>query len=121
MNERLARKLTILNQFGIYCRSSALMVRTMQAHGPNTQVSITRGDLTVNGKSIMGLLTLEGCRGCELLVEARGPEARAVLEAITELVNAGFLSGEPYLPIPPSHSEFIDLSAKSGQAGPEQP
>ncbi|MFH0953771.1 MAG: HPr family phosphocarrier protein [Verrucomicrobiota bacterium] len=116
MNERLARKLTILNKYGIYARSSALLVKTAAKAGPNTEVTVTCEGTTVSCKSIMGLLTIEGYQGRELLVEARGPEARAVLEAITELVNLGFLSGEPCLPIPPSHSEFVDLSAEPEQA-----
>lgn len=107
MNERLARKLTVLNKYGIYATPAALIVKTVLKQAPNTEVKITCGDATVSGRSIMALLTIEACQGKELLIEAEGPEAREVIEAITELFNKAFLRDELAFPIPPAHSEWL--------------
>ena len=85
MSMAVARRLTVLNKYGIYARSAALIVRTVQKKGPNTAVTFTKDDCTINGGSILALLTIEGIQGTELLVEARGPEAREVLERLQQL------------------------------------
>ena len=121
MTEHLARKLTVLNAYGLYARPSALLVKAVMCKaGRETEVLVSNGEITVSGLSIMGLLTLEGFQGRELQFTARGPEARVVLEAITALFNDGFGSGEPCLPTPPSHGEWIELEKAEGwaDAGP---
>lgn len=109
MTTTLAKRLTVLNSHGIYARPGALLVKTILKIAPNTTVTISNGEYVGNGKSIMAWLCLEGNNGKQLLVEARGPEAREVLEALTNLFNCGFMSGEACLPIPPTHSETIEL------------
>lgn len=109
MSTTLAKRLTVLNSYGIYCRPAALLVKTIWQIAPNTTVTISNGEYVGKGTSVMDWLCIEGNRGKKLLVEARGPEAREVLEAITNLFNQGFMSGEPCLPIPPAHSETIEL------------
>lgn len=109
MSTTLARRLTVLNSHGIYCRPAALLVKTVWKIAPNTTVTISSGEYVGNAMSIMDWLCLEGNNGKQLRVEARGPEARDVLEAIAQLFNQGFMSGEPCLPIPPAHSETIEL------------
>ncbi len=46
--------------------------------------------MKVSGKSIMGLLTLEGHHGAVLKVVATGPDAAGALDALQELVDARF-------------------------------
>lgn len=109
MTTTLAKRLTVLNRNGIYCRPAALLVKTIWKTAPNTTVKISHGAQVGNGMSVMAWLTLEGIQGRPLHVEDCGPEAREVLEAITNLFNQGFMSGETCLPIPPAHSETIEL------------
>ena len=109
MTTTLAKRLTVLNSHGIYARPGALLVKTILKIATNTTVTISNGEYVGNGKSIMAWLCLEGNNGKQLLVEARGPEAREVLEAITNLFNCGFMSGETCLPVPSAHSELIEL------------
>ncbi len=44
----------------------------------------------MSGKSIMGLLTIEGYQGVRLAVTARGPDAEQALDAIGELFEKKF-------------------------------
>jgi phosphocarrier protein len=53
-------------------------------------VRVTRGGETVGGTSIMGLMMLSAAPGTSITVTASGPEARAVLDALTELVGNRF-------------------------------
>lgn len=108
MSTRCARKLTVLNRFGICGGPSGLIVKTIHYAGPDTEVTFTKEGQHVSGRSVMGLLTLEGYQGAEILVEARGPRAREVVEALTEIFNAGFFRDEDCLPVPPSHAVFIE-------------
>jgi phosphocarrier protein HPr len=56
----------------------------------DAEVRVSRGNETVGGTSIMGLMMLSAGPGCCVTVEATGPEAGAVIQALTELVTARF-------------------------------
>jgi phosphocarrier protein len=84
----LRRTLAIVNQRGLHARAAAKFVKCAEAF--DAQVTVTRGDTTVSGVSIMGLMMLAAAPGCEIDVAASGPQRDAVLEALTRLVGAGF-------------------------------
>jgi phosphocarrier protein len=85
VNERAAR---IVNPLGMHARPAAEFVKT--ANRFRSQVSVRRGDLTVNGKSIMGMMMLAAERGATLLIAADGEDSAEALDALCELVAAGF-------------------------------
>lgn len=85
MSEREAR---IVNPLGMHARPAAEFVKT--ANRFRSQVSVRRGDLTVNGKSIMGMMMLAAERGSTLVIAADGADAAEALDALCELVAAGF-------------------------------
>ncbi len=84
----VVREFKILNKFGIHARPAALFVKTVSKF--QSEVTVERDNLTASGKSIMGLLTLEGYQGAVLRVTATGTDAAAVLDAIGELVAKKF-------------------------------
>ena len=88
MSERIARQLTIVNRRGLHARASAKFVKCAEAF--NAEVRVTRDGQTVDGTSIMGLMTLAAAPGCRIDLEAGGPEAQACVEALTQLVADGF-------------------------------
>jgi Phosphotransferase system, HPr-related proteins len=47
----------------------------------------------VNGKSIMGLLTLVAALGLGIVIEAEGPDADDAVAALSALVDNGFGEG----------------------------
>jgi phosphocarrier protein len=53
-------------------------------------VTVARGDLRVNGKSILGLMMLAAPSGTEIVIEADGPDAEAALKDLLDLVRSGF-------------------------------
>ena len=84
----LSRELLITNKRGLHARASAKFVQTVERF--QAEVWVTRGDETVGGRSIMGLMMLAAAPGTKILVSATGPEAEAALQAITDLVNDKF-------------------------------
>ena len=117
MNEVLVRRLTILNRNGLWCYPAAWLVKNVQTYGTDTDITFTCEGNTASARSIMGILTLGAGQGAVIKVRACGPQARAALEAITDLVNKGFGCREPCLPVPPSHSEFIESSTDVENGG----
>ncbi len=85
---KLAQTMLIVNQRGLHARASAKFVRTASAF--QSLITVTRGDDTVHGTSIMGLMTLGAAPGSTILVEADGPDAREALEAINAMICARF-------------------------------
>jgi phosphotransferase system HPr (HPr) family protein len=87
--ETLERGVRVLNRYGIHARPAALLVKAA-AGFPDTEIFIRKGDFAVNAKSIMGLLTLEGHHGLDLVLSASGPRAAEALDALETLFRNKF-------------------------------
>ena len=85
-------QLLIRNQLGLHARACALFVKTASRF--KSEVMVSRDDLEVNGKSIMGVMMLAAEEGATILVKAKGPDEGDALTAIQELVDGKF-GGEP--------------------------
>ena len=78
----------ITNKRGLHARASAKFVETAARF--QAEVSVTKGDTTVSGRSIMGLMMLAASMGSEIELSATGPDADEALAAVLALVNAKF-------------------------------
>jgi phosphocarrier protein HPr len=58
-----------------------------------SEIRVVKDGTTVNGKSIMGLLTLVAALGFTIAIEAEGPDAEAAVKALADLVDNGFGEG----------------------------
>ena len=88
----VVRKLEICNRKGLHARASAKFVQTVEQF--DADVKVTRGNETVGGNSIMGLMMLAAGPGTTITVQATGKEAQAVVDALAELVNGRFKEDE---------------------------
>jgi phosphocarrier protein len=86
--EAVVRVLQVVNKKGLHARASAKFVQTAERFDAN--VRVTRGNESVGGTSIMGLMMLGAATGTSITVEATGNEAAAVVEALARLVESGF-------------------------------
>lgn len=86
--DSITREFTVLNKFGIHARPAALFVKTLSRF--QSDVTVERDSMVASGKSIMGLLTLEGYQGSVLKITAIGPDAADALDAIGELIALKF-------------------------------
>jgi phosphocarrier protein HPr len=84
----VSKELLIVNKRGLHARASAKFVQTVERF--SAEVWVTRGGETVGGTSIMGLMMLSAGPGSTITVSAIGPDAEAVVTAITELVESKF-------------------------------
>jgi phosphocarrier protein HPr len=85
MTERI---LTIRNRAGMHARPAALLVKTASAFA--AQVFIEKDGERINGKSIMGVITLGATYNSQLKVIADGPDENAVLDALERLFENRF-------------------------------
>jgi len=88
----VVRQLEICNKKGLHARASAKFVQTVERF--DAEVRVTRGNETVGGTSIMGLMMLAAGPGTTITIEATGPEAEQVVEALAALVTGRFTEGE---------------------------
>ena len=88
----VVRVLEICNKKGLHARASAKFVQTVERF--DADVRVTRGQDTVGGTSIMGLMMLAAGPGTTITVEATGKEAAQVVEALALLVATRFTEGE---------------------------
>jgi phosphocarrier protein len=78
-----------MNRQGIHARPAHLFVRTANEFSSEILV-IREGAPEVNGKSMMGMLTLAAAHGAELIIRASGPDAYEAVTALEGLFLAGF-------------------------------
>jgi phosphocarrier protein len=88
----IVRVLEICNKKGLHARASAKFVQTVEQF--NAEVWVTKGQETVGGTSIMGLMMLAAGTGTSIKVEAVGPQAAEVVEALAELVSSRFAESD---------------------------
>ena len=84
----IEREALIVNPLGVHARPAAEFVKT--ANRFSAAVEIRRGEMSVNGKSIMGVMMLAAEQGATIVISANGDDAEAALEALCALVAAGF-------------------------------
>ena len=84
--------LEIRNRLGLHARAAALLVQTASRF--DAEVTIAKDGQVVNGRSIMGVMMLAAEQGSHIEVETSGPDARAALDAITNLVANKFNESE---------------------------
>ncbi len=80
--------LNICNTRGLHARASAKFVKLASSF--ESEIHVTRDGMTVDARSIMGLLMLGAGIGCSIDVSAEGPDAEEAMEALTDLVARKF-------------------------------
>lgn len=88
MTDTVQRRVTIANTRGLHARAAAKFAST--AGNFDADVQVTRNEQTVSGLSIMGLMMLAAAPGCHIDLSASGPDAEAVIEALSALVADKF-------------------------------
>lgn len=84
----MERTVEIVNKNGLHARPAAEIVKLSAKF--QSEITIVRDDLEVNGKSIMGVMMLAAEFGSSILVRANGPDAEQAVGAIADLVAAKF-------------------------------
>ncbi len=88
MFETVTAKVKIQNLKGLHARATSTFVKLADSF--KSDIEVTKQDLTVNGKSIMGLLMLGAPLGETIKISASGVDAKEAVEALVKLVNKKF-------------------------------
>ena len=82
------RRVTVINELGLHARPAAEFVKLASRF--KSDISLQKDGDAVNGKSIMGVMTLAAECGAELTLRAEGSDADAAVTALEELVANEF-------------------------------
>ena len=83
------QNLTLINPLGLHARAAAKLVDVAKHYQADIKIGLT-GTQPVDAKSIMALLMLGAPVESEVVIETEGEDAIEALDAIAELINAGF-------------------------------
>lgn len=81
-------EVTIKNRAGLHTRPAATLVKTAAKY--KSDFFIYKDGMEINGKSIIGVMTLAAEQGSKLLLKIEGPDEKEAAESLVELFNRGF-------------------------------
>lgn len=84
----IKQKVIIKNSLGLHARPSAEFVKIASKF--KSDVYLSKNDREVNGKSIMGVMTLAAEKGSILIIKVDGHDERTAIEALVDLVDSKF-------------------------------
>ena len=88
MKEKFKDTFIVINEKGLHTRPSTELVKCASAFKAN--MTLTYQDLSVNAKSLLGILMLAASRGAKIRIEAEGEDAEKAIRSILELAQNKF-------------------------------
>ena len=85
---REIRTFILKNELGLHARAAAMMVTVASKY--KADITLERDGREVEGKSILGILTLACPKGSSIIVRAEGEDALDALDELEELVEKKF-------------------------------
>ena len=82
------KSVIVSNEEGLHARPASLFAQ--MANQFNARILVTRGDESVDGKSILSILTLGATKGVQLTIRAEGADADLAVQQLSHLVESGF-------------------------------
>ncbi|HBO97217.1 MAG TPA: HPr family phosphocarrier protein [Candidatus Omnitrophica bacterium] len=85
MSRKVIVEVVIKNPQGLHARPAAMFVQIASKY--NSNIALQKGEERVNGKSIMGILTLGIEQNAKVVLEADGDDADEVVTELTQLLT----------------------------------
>ena len=82
------RSVQILNKNGLHARPAAEIVKAASKF--RCDITISREDIEVNGKSIMGVMMLAAECGSTIALRATGPDEKEALDTLERIIANKF-------------------------------
>ena len=82
----IEKKLVIKNEQGLHARPAALFVQIANKY--ESDILVRKGKQEVNGKSIMGLMTLAAEKNSSIILKVEGPDAEEAMKELEALLNS---------------------------------
>lgn len=84
----IEREVTIRNRAGLHTRPASMLVRTASKF--DSEIFLRRDDYEINGKSVIGVMTLAAEQGASLTLVVDGDDEEEAVDALVELFEDGF-------------------------------
>jgi phosphocarrier protein len=84
----LEKEVKVVNRAGIHTRPAAAIVKLTSKF--KSDVQIVREGFAINGKSIIGVMTLAAEQGSVLTLKIDGPDENECFEILDQLFKDGF-------------------------------
>ena len=84
----IRKTIVIENKLGMHARPATMIVKIASKF--RSEFRIIKGDMEINGKSIMGVMTLAAEYGSELELVADGVDEEYLIQEITDLFASKF-------------------------------
>lgn len=84
----ITKEFVLGNEFGLHARPAALFVKCASRF--KAEVTVGKDGMEVSGKSIMGLLTLEGHQGSTLTLRVTGEDSAEAMQELAALLESNF-------------------------------
>jgi phosphotransferase system enzyme I (PtsI) len=112
--KRVESKILITNKLGLHARAAAKFANlTSKCH---SKFFVKKGKKTVNGSSLLGLMTLAASKGTEIKVQCIGCNAEKDLNKLIDLVKNNFGEEKPLSENINSEKVFKGIGVSSGYA-----
>jgi phosphocarrier protein len=85
---KIDREIQVINKLGLHARASAQLVKLATTY--RSDVRLVRGNQSVDGKNIMGVMMLAAACGTQITVSAIGDDADEVVDKISTLFSSRF-------------------------------
>ena len=79
---------TITNATGLHARPASMFVQTAGKY--RSKIEVVKGDVRLNAKSIMGIMSGGIAQGTTVTIEADGEDEQEALDALVALVQSNF-------------------------------
>lgn len=84
----IKKEIEVVNRLGLHARPATMLVKTASSF--KSKIIIKKDELSVDAKSIMGVLILAAQKGSRLILEVDGSDENDASVAIEELFRRGF-------------------------------
>lgn len=84
----VVREVTVTNRAGLHTRPASMIVRTASKY--QSDFFIQKDSYEINGKSIIGVMTLAAEQGATLTLTFEGEDEEEAAAAVAELFESGF-------------------------------
>jgi len=81
----IEKELVVKNEQGLHARPAALFVQIANKY--ESEIKVRKGKDEVNGKSIMGLMTLAAEKGSLIKLIVDGPDAKDAIQELESIIT----------------------------------
>ncbi len=88
----LEKKVVIKNRLGLHARAAVKFVNLANRY--SSSVKIIKDTMEIDGKSILGILTLAASQGTQVILKVAGQDEAEAMKALVDLINNKFEESE---------------------------